>query len=108
MCYHHNKPYILRGYLQPGNQRDAALARETSCLGTSVGWKAHGNVIKCFFDNGTNRLIIEEVRKRRVACWSIRNQLKPTAAEAGSSFTGYEEGVVPVRSRGGCVERGCW
>lgn len=35
-----------------------------------------------------------------MACWSTKNQLKPTAAEAGSSFTGYEEGVVPVNSRG--------
>lgn len=72
VCYHHNKPYIPRCYLQPDNHSPAGLVPDMSLLGTSVLWKPHRNVIQGLFDNGTNHLIIEEDIKWCVACWSMK------------------------------------
>lgn len=45
-----------------------SLVPNASLLGTVVGWKPHASVVKCFFDNGANRLIIEEESKLCVTC----------------------------------------
>lgn len=107
VCYHHNKPYIPRCYLQPDNHSPAGLVPDMSSLGTSVLWKPHRNVIQGFFDNGTNHLILEEDIKWCVACWSMKKMLKPSGA-GGPSLAGYKGIAITVNNQVGCVQRGCW